>query len=318
MIRTSLARLLLAAALVAALAMPARADSLVVGKTTPQGFVWLPVDVGVKQGFFAKSGLDVQIISSNGGAKLHQAMVAGAVDIGLGSGTDMGFLLKGAPETAIADLADRLLDIGVTVGTAPIKTLDDLKGARIGVSAPASLTWWVVLQINRKQGWTQDGAIPLAVGGNWPAFTAALATNQVRAVVADPALGFQLADAGRGRLFMPAADIVGDFTAHVIFATNAVLAAKPDAVRKFLAGWFASVRWMHANRSGTEAIAADITGLTPANAARAYALMMPMFREDGHFIPQDMAGVARSLVELGLAEGKPDLMAHTTEAYLPK
>ena len=317
MIRTSLARLLLLAGLVA-LAPAARADSLVVGKTTPQGFVWLPVDVAAKQGFFARDGLDVQIIAANGGAKLHQAMVAGAIDVGLGSGTDMGFLLKGAPETAIADLADRLLDIGVIVGTAPIKTLDDLKGARIGVSAPASLTWWVVLQINRKQGWAQGGAAPLAVGGNWPAFTAALATDQVKAVVADPALGFQLADAGRGRLFMPAADIVGDFTAHVIFATNAALAAKPDAVRKFLAGWFEAVRWMGANRGPTEAIAADITGLSPANAGKAYELMMPMFRTDGHFIPQDMAGVARSLVELGLAEGPPDLMAHTTEAYLPK
>lgn len=307
----------LLATTLALLPAASRAEKLIVGKTTPHGFAWMPADVAEARGFFKRDGLDIELLAFNGGAKLHQAMVSGAVDVGLGSGTDFGFLLKGAPEKAVADMADRVLDIGVTVAPS-VKTVDDLRGARIGVSAPASLTWLVVLQLNHLKGWTQGGAIPVAVGGNWPAFTAALETGQVKAVVSDPALGFQLGDAGKARLLLPAAEVMGAFNAHAIYATDKAIATKRAEISKFLAGWFEAVRWMRSHRDEAIAFTAESSGIDQVNATRSYDLIMPMFLEDGHFHAANLQGAAQALTELEMAEGTPDLTKYVDETMLPK
>ncbi len=295
----------------------AKAEMLSVGKTTPQGIAWIPVDVGVHEGIFARLGVTPAISAASGGAKLHQAMVAGAIEIGLGSGTDYAFLVKGAAEKAIAEMADRLLDLGFTA-VPEVKTIADLRAARIGVAAPASMTWWLVLMLNRSQGWSgADAATPVAVGGSWPTFTAAMKTNQVRAVVSDSALGYKLEQTGEAHPLAAGADFAPDFISHVIFATDATLANKPDAVKRFLQGWFESVRWMHAHRAEAIAIATEVSGLDALTAARAYDHTVAMLREQGHFEPKGMAGVAASLTDLELVDATPDLWAYTTEAFLP-
>ena len=50
------------------------------------------------------TSLAIERIDLEGGAKLHQAMVAGSIDVALGGGTDLAFLAKGSPEKAVAVL----------------------------------------------------------------------------------------------------------------------------------------------------------------------------------------------------------------------
>ena len=293
-------------------------DAISVGKTTAQGLTWIPVDAGIAQGIFARLGVRPEVSAAQGGAKLHQAMVAGAIEIGLGSGTDFSFLVKGAPELAVADMIDRLNDLGVTARP-DITDLAMLKGARIGVSAPASMTFWSVLALNKARGWSGvDAAVPVAVGGNWAAFTAALETRQVSAVIADPALGYKLAESGKGHLVAPVGSYVPAFTAHVIFATKAALEGKPEAVRRFLQGWFESVAWMQQHRAESLKIAAGITGMEGETLGRVYDEIIPDMRRDGHFNAEGLKAVAGSLQELGLVEALPDLSPYITEAYLPR
>jgi len=44
------------------------------------------IDLGIEKGFFQKQGLDIELLTLAGGAKIAQAMVAGSIDIGFGSG----------------------------------------------------------------------------------------------------------------------------------------------------------------------------------------------------------------------------------------
>jgi ABC-type nitrate/sulfonate/bicarbonate transport system substrate-binding protein len=75
-----------------------RANELVrVGKAQGNAWTFLPVDVGMAQGFFAGQGLDIEVTDLGGDAKIQQALVAGSIDIGLGSGPGMAFLAKGSP-----------------------------------------------------------------------------------------------------------------------------------------------------------------------------------------------------------------------------
>ena len=70
-------------------------DAVHVGKAQGTAWTFLPVDIGIEQGIFAKLGLDVDSASLGGDAKVQQALVAGSVDFGLGSGPGMALASKG-------------------------------------------------------------------------------------------------------------------------------------------------------------------------------------------------------------------------------
>src|ERR1700693_3383650 len=100
----SLALLIAVVALVGAGAAHAN-DQIHVGKAQGTAWTFLPVDIGIEQGFFAKQGLDVDSASLGGDAKVQQAVAAGSIDFGLGSGPGMAFAAKGSPAIAVAAFA---------------------------------------------------------------------------------------------------------------------------------------------------------------------------------------------------------------------
>ncbi len=81
------------------------ADMLRVGKAVPEAFSFIPLDIGMQTGIFKKYGIDMQETAFAGDAKMQQAMAAGSIDVGLGSGPAMAFIAKGAPVKAIAAMA---------------------------------------------------------------------------------------------------------------------------------------------------------------------------------------------------------------------
>src|SRR6185437_4480834 len=129
-----------AAALALFVAAPAcAADHLRVGKPTPEAYDFALVQVGIDAGIFAKHDLDIETISLAGSAKLHQALIAGSIDIAMGAGTDLVFIAKGAPEKAIAAMAGPPNNMAVIVAAhGPVQSVADLKGRKIGVSTVGS------------------------------------------------------------------------------------------------------------------------------------------------------------------------------------
>jgi NitT/TauT family transport system substrate-binding protein len=311
---------LLALCLLLGAAAPAEAlDKITVGKATAGGYAWVPVDVGVAHGLFSKQQLEIEIVAFAGSAKLHQGMAAGSVDIGLGGGTEFIFLVRGAPELAVANMADRPLDLGVsTLDSSGIRQVEDLKRKKIGVSTAGSLTDWLVRELGRAKGWGADSPIPTVIGGSWPVDIAAMQTKQVDAAMADPGLGFSLEEAGRGHLVVPAGDYVGSFVAHAIWASKDIIKKNPEGVRRFLKGWFDSIAYMRAHREETAQVAMKVMGVSHQVADRNYDVIMPMFSEDGRFNEQGLRTVERSYVELKLLDKEPDLKPYYTEEFLPK
>src|SRR5262249_36856699 len=110
----------------------AAAESLKVGKSFPTAFGFVPLDVGVREGIFQKHGLDVEITSFGGAPMLIQALTAGAVDIGLNGGSDIGMIAKGLPGKAVGALGNAPLEITiVSLPDSSMKTVADLKGRKI-------------------------------------------------------------------------------------------------------------------------------------------------------------------------------------------
>ncbi len=116
---------LLGAASPAALAQ----DTIRFGKGFPTLFQFTPIDVGIEAGIFAKQGLEIERSSFTGDAKLQQAFAAGAIDMGIGSGPGLAFIVKGSPVLGVAEAAGPPLGITLSVlADSPYKTVADLKG----------------------------------------------------------------------------------------------------------------------------------------------------------------------------------------------
>ena len=140
-------------------------DKVHAGKAVAVAWSFIPLDVGVAEGIYAKYGLDVDITAFGGDAKLQQGLASGSTDFGLGSGPGMAFVAKGAPVIAVAAFATEPRNLSVIVGAdSPIHKVADLKGKLIGVTTAGSLTDWLVHRLSATEGWGKDGVRTAALG----------------------------------------------------------------------------------------------------------------------------------------------------------
>jgi len=295
------------------------ADKLTVGKASPTSSPMLPVDVGVKTGIFAKHGLDVTIQNFGGGGKMHQAAAAGAIDIGVGAGPELALIAKGSPEIAIANVVGPPTFLGVAVpADSTAKTLADLKGKKIAVSSNGSFTFWLAQQLAKKQGWGEKDITIVANGSEPATVVAAFRTHNVDADIIPTSLTFQMEDKNEGKLLAPVSSYMGNTSAGTIFATTKLVRSNPDAIKRFLAGWFDTVDFMRKNKAETVKIGMGMTGFSEAVQSKEYDLTIGMYSRDGKFDADTLKNLETSFTDLKLLDSPPDMSKLYTEAYLPK
>jgi NitT/TauT family transport system substrate-binding protein len=295
----------------------ATADPLRVGKPQGDVFSFVPLDVGIQEDIFKKHGIEVQEFDLGGAAKLQQALAAKAIDIGLGSGPALSFIAKGAPQLGIAAMAGPPLVMTLIVAKdGPIKTVADLKGKTVSISSPGGVPEWMVRQLSQHEGWGPDGINMIGLGAD-SAQIAALRTGQVVGLPNDIGVASKLEDQGVARILVHFGDIVPVFIMHVIFASDDAIANRPDDLKKFLASWFETIRFMRQNKSEVVRIGSAVTHVTPEIEGRVYDAVMPMFSETGRFDPKATAVLAKSFVDLKLMPTEPDMTKLYTEKFLP-
>lgn len=266
---------------------PAKAaETLRVGKSVIENIGYIPLDLGIETGIFERNGVTVQAINFEGAARLHQAMIAGSADIGLSAGPEMAFAAKGAPEIAVAAISESAAFMAVVAAAqSSIRKMDDLKGKRVGITSAGSLTEWLVNELNRFKGWTKEGdrATTVAIGGATPAQIAGLKTGAIDATVVSLQGGCLFEEQQVGRLLFDCSTYVPAMELNTIFATNDVVQTNPDAIRRFLKGWFEAVDFMKGHKDETVRIGAKSMNDPPSVVARAYDALVTKFSTDGKF-----------------------------------
>lgn len=299
-------------------ALPAHAaEKLPVGKAALTSSAVLPVDIGVKTGIFAKHGLDVEIVVFQGAAKMHQAMLAGSVDLGIGGGPEMALIAKGGPELAVCNVAPAVAFLGILIpADSPIHDVADLKGKKIAVAAVGGLAYWLTLELDRREGWGPKGVDIVEIGNNPAAVVASLKTHVVDAAYTGTVLAFTMEEEHTERLLIPASRYAGHVGGGVIYATQRLMQGNPDTIRRFLAGWLETIAYMRAHRDESIAIEREVTNASAAVQSKEFDLNLGAFSDDCRFDAETLANLKRSFADLKLTETSPDMASLYTEKFL--
>jgi ABC-type nitrate/sulfonate/bicarbonate transport system substrate-binding protein len=293
--------------------------ALVVGKAAANADAIISVNVGDQLGIFKKHGLDLKILNFTGGGKMIQAMTAGAIDIGDGAGTQMAFVAKGVPMRAVCENTTSLpyFSIGVPWDS-HIKSKEELKGKKIGISSPGSLTDWLAQELEHKEGWGPGGVTRVAIGSGSSSSVAAFRDHLIDAYIGGTTTFLAMEEKKVGRVLVPVSDFVGNVASGTLYASNHLIETNPDALRAFLAGWIETTAFIRTHKAETVKIWSSVTGFNVSIMSKEYDIVRGMFNEDCRFDKESLENLKRSFVELKLLDAPPDMSKLYTEAYLPK
>jgi NitT/TauT family transport system substrate-binding protein len=147
-------------------------------------FYYLPLTISEQLGYFKAEGLDVEISDFAGGAKALQALVGGSADVVSGAyehTINMQAKNQAIREFVLMGRAPQIA-VGVSTKTMPnYKTLADLRGKKIGVSAPGSSTNMVANLVLSRAGIKASEVSYVGVGTAAGAL-AALRSGQIDAM----------------------------------------------------------------------------------------------------------------------------------------
>jgi NitT/TauT family transport system substrate-binding protein len=228
-----------------------------------------PVQLGDGAGIYAKHGIAVEPVCTQGTGETQQAVISGSADIGIGVGTlgALGAFSKGAPIRIITGSATGNADYWFVKADSPLKTVKDTTDATtIAYSTNGSSTHAVVLGLIRELGMKGK---PTATGGPAATLTVAL-SGQVDIGWTSPPLGFDMLDDGRIRIFARANDVpsLKNQTIRVNVANANSLAARRDVFVRFVKAFGETIDWMYS--SDPKALEAYVAfrKTTPRNAIR--------------------------------------------------
>jgi len=130
-------------------------------------FYYLPLTIAEQKGYFKAEGLDVEVLDFPGGAKALQALIGGSVDVV--SGAFEHTITQQAKGINIEALVLQGKYAGIVLGmpkakAAAYKGPADLKGMKIGVTAPGSSTNMFINILLAKAKLPPDAASYIGVG----------------------------------------------------------------------------------------------------------------------------------------------------------
>ncbi len=214
---------------------------------------YLPLTIAERLGYFKEQGLSVEIADLAGGGKVLQSLMGGSTEVGVSSyDTTIRMQAKGQDVRAVIELG-RFPGIALGIKktkAASVKTAADLKGLKIGVSGPGSLTHYFVNYLMAKAGGNPKDAIIIGVGTGQAA-VAAIEKGELDAMCnAEPILSKLEAD-GEIDIFADARTEAGtqaifghSVPAAAVYFKNAFIEANPNTVQALVNAFYKSLRWI--------------------------------------------------------------------------
>lgn len=263
LIATAAAALLLAGS--AAFAQAPEKKDIKLGVGGKALLYYLPLTIAERKGFFKEQGLDVEISDFAGGAKSLQGLVGGSLDVVTGAYEHtIRMQAKGQDIRAVLELG-RFPGIAVGIAKAKAdayKSPKDLKGMKIGVTAPGSSTNMLVNFLLAKEGLTPQDASFIGVGSAQSA-VASIRNGQLDAIShLEPVLSM-LERSGDIKIVVDTrteegtkALFGGSNPAAVLYVKKDFIDKNPNTVQALTNGLYKALVWI--NKSSPAEIAAAV------------------------------------------------------------
>jgi NitT/TauT family transport system substrate-binding protein len=292
---------------------------------------YLPLTLAERLGYFKEQGLDVTINDFAGGAQSLQSLVGGSVDVVAGAYEHtIRMQAKGQDIKAVIELGRFP---GIVLGVkkdkaAQVKTFADLKGMKIGVTAPGSSTNFFVMYLMVKAGLKPDDASFIRVGAG-PTAVAAMKKGEIDAISnLDPVITklqqdgdiVVMADTrteeGNMKLFG------GNNPAAVVYLKRDFAEKNPVTTQRIVNAFYKSLKWLE------KASADDVAKTVPeayyigdrALYINAFNASRPMYSKTGLIPDKGMQNANEMLVlfDKEVADAKVDLKKTFDDRFVKK
>jgi NitT/TauT family transport system substrate-binding protein len=292
---------------------------------------YLPLTIAEQLKYFQAEGLEVEIVDFAGGAKALQAVVGGSADVVSGAFEHtLNMQAKGQPMRAFV-LQGRAPQIvlGVSTKTMPgFKSIADLKGKKIGVTAPGSSTNILANFVLGKAGIKPGEVSIIGVGASQGA-VAAVRSGQIDAISnLDPVITI-LQRSGDIRIVSDTRDVAeaekvfgGPMPAGCLYSSVVFLERNPNTAQALVNAMVRADKWIQ------QAGPSEIIKVVPesyqlgdrAIYIDAYLKAKGALSPDGMFPEAGSATAYRALASVDdtIARMKLDLKANFTNDFVRK
>jgi len=209
-----------------------------------------PLFIARDMGFFAREGLDVDLITMDSGAKVIPSLGTGELDVGSGA-LSVGFynaVTRGVHFRVVADrghtdavsLYQTVFMRKDLVESGTFKTLADLKGRRMGFAAAGVTTLSLLNEAAKAGGISYDdvGIVYLS----FPEQAAAMRNKAIDGSLLPEPQATQLERAGVGVRVMNTNDFYPNQQITCLFYSENFATARTAIAQRFMRGWLAAVR----------------------------------------------------------------------------
>lgn len=304
---------------------------LVIGVGGKSLLYYLPLTLTERLGYFKDAGLNVTITDFGGGAKALQSLIGGSADVVTGAYEHtIRMQAKGQEIAAVLELG-RFPGIVLAVRkdkAAQVKSYKDLKGFKIGVTAPGSSTNFFVNALIAREGLKSDDVAIIGVGTGLSA-VAAMKKGELDAMSnLDPVMTkleqdgdvVVLADSrteeGNQKLFG------GNNPAAVVYLKRDFIAKNPVTTQRLVDAFYRTTKWL------AQASPEDVAKVVPeeyylgdrALYLSALKASAPMYSKTGIIPPEGQKNALDMLLQFDpeLANAKIDLKRTFDDRFVKK
>lgn len=217
------------------------------------GMTYLPLLLAKQLGYFKDEGLDVTIAAISGGSKALEALLGGSTDVVAGAYSNT--ITMAAKGQNLVTFAAQVNCPAWIFGIAKknegkVRSVADLKGMRVGVSAPGSSTHMALNYILHKAGLQPEDVSIIGVGQAAGA-VAAIRAGQIDALIVNDPSATILMDSGD---MIPLAEMRteagnnavfgSDYPESSLYTTKAFIDENPKTVQAVTNAIVRAERWI--------------------------------------------------------------------------
>jgi sulfonate transport system substrate-binding protein len=226
-------------------------SSLKLGVANKAHLYYLPVTLAERRGHFRDYGLAIAMSDFEGGGQTFDALLAGSVDVAAGA---YEHVLRAQAMRhdirAVIELG-RFPGVVLAVGkNQSFKSYADLKGLKIGVTAPNSSSHFFVLYLMARAGLEPNDASFVGVGGGEQAINA-MRSGEIDAIANFDPVITHLQQDGTTRIVADTRfprvnyEIFGGTNpAAVLYAKNEFIATNPATMQALANAFYKTLRWI--------------------------------------------------------------------------